>query len=461
MAKQVKSAGDLDRISSLPDPILCHILSLLPTKDAVRTSVLSPRWRYLFASMPTLEFRYCLSNIYVYPRLRAEKFKSFVDRLLFFPNPVTLECFRLHESSSPVDDHLRLYGWICAALWRGVKEIDILYRTSALLPTILFTSQSLMTLKLDIDEDMKVPCKVCLPNLKFLHLKKIKFSDGDSIHRLISGCLSLEDLVLDPSEMPKNRSKLNIHSLSLKRLAFDFHYMLDDSLVDFNYTFVINAPNLVYFKYHGPIAEGYCLSSMNSLEEADVEVYQLVDEPSYDVNRETGATASISNLFQGICNVKSLRLSFNQPETLIRMPPEPVFVFGFHELVELELEIRHNVHDWQGMWVIQFLCCAPNLERLHIGLPVPHEGFKPLPLPEEVPSCLLFQLKEIKIRYFEGNEQMFEMISYFLSHGSVLEVLKVKIEEDEEYSNPSSLRNAIKLLELPRNSNKCRVVAYV
>ncbi|KAL4340897.1 hypothetical protein GQ457_08G007290 [Hibiscus cannabinus] len=161
------------------------------------------------------------------------------------------------------------------------------------------------------------------------------------------------------------------------------------------------------------------------------------------------------------CRLNRGMVSDKLPETLIRMPPEPVFVFGFHELVELELEIRHDVHDRQGIWVIQFLCCAPNLERLHIDLPVPHEGFKPPPLPEEVPSCLLFQLKEIKIRYFEGNEQMFEMISYFLSHGSVLEVLKVKIEEDEEYSNPSPLRNAIKLLELPRNSKKCRVVAYV
>ncbi|GMI78740.1 hypothetical protein HRI_001543300 [Hibiscus trionum] len=50
MAKQVKSVGEIDRISSLPDHILYHILSFLPTKDAVRTSVVSPRWRYLFAS---------------------------------------------------------------------------------------------------------------------------------------------------------------------------------------------------------------------------------------------------------------------------------------------------------------------------------------------------------------------------------------------------------------------------
>ncbi|KAK8545705.1 hypothetical protein V6N12_026530 [Hibiscus sabdariffa] len=387
MAKQLKSAGDFHRINSLPDPILCHILSFLPIKDAVRTSVLSSRWRYLFASMTTLEFQYCLSSIR--PRLRVENFKNFVDKILFFPIGATLECFRLYEKHSRGDDCASLLGWIRAALRRGVKEIDICYKTSPILPTVLFTSQSLVTLKLDIDDDMKVPCKVCLPNLKRLHLKNMRFADGDSIHRLISDCLALEDLVLDLPELPKNMSKLNIHSLSLKRLALDFLYMFTFFPLVFNYTFLINAPNLVYFKYAGPIAEGYCLSNVNSLEKADVEVYGLDD-----VNLESRATAAISNLLQGLCNVKSLHLTLEQPETLIRVPFEPVI--GFHNLVELELKTHKEYCDWQGTWVIQFLWCAPNLQTLHLDLPVPLRGFKPLP--EEVPPCLILHLKEIKIR---------------------------------------------------------------
>ncbi|GMI85282.1 hypothetical protein like AT3G59200 [Hibiscus trionum] len=449
MAKLVKFVGDLDRISSLPDHILCHILSFIPTKDAVQTSVVSPRWRYLFASMPTLDFQYCLSNIY--SGLGAENFKNFVDRLLFFPNHVTLECFRFYESSSGEDDYLRLYGWICAALWRGVKEIDIRYKPSPVLPTFLFTSQSLMTLKLDIEDDMKVPCKVCLPNLKSLRLRNIKFSDGDSIHRLISGCPALEDLVMDLQELPENMSKLNIHSISLKRLALDFGWMFTDSRIDFNYTFVINAPNLVYIKYAGPIAEVYCSSTMNSLEKADVEVYQLDNEGPDDLNRESGATVTISNLLQRICNVKSLRLTLDQPEMFIRMPPEPVL--GFHKLVELELKIQNEYQDWQGTWVFQFLYCVPNLETLHLDLVIPAIGFKPLP--EQVPSCLLFHLKEIKIRYFDGNEDMFEMISYFLKHASVLDVLKIGILGFDDGEELSLVK---KLLVLPRNSKKCRVV---
>ncbi|KAJ1382089.1 Leucine-rich repeat domain superfamily [Sesbania bispinosa] len=45
-----------DRISTLPDEVLCHILSFLPTEEAIATSLLSRRWRSLWYSVPTLNF---------------------------------------------------------------------------------------------------------------------------------------------------------------------------------------------------------------------------------------------------------------------------------------------------------------------------------------------------------------------------------------------------------------------
>ncbi|KAH1095993.1 hypothetical protein J1N35_012914 [Gossypium stocksii] len=67
---------------------------------------------------------------------------------------------------------------------------------------------------------------------------------------------------------------------------------------DFNYVVVINAPNLVYFRYDSVIVEGYSLSNMKSLEKADICIW--FDSSKY----ETSAT----HLFQGICNVRSLSL---------------------------------------------------------------------------------------------------------------------------------------------------------
>ncbi|GAB2303567.1 hypothetical protein Dimus_037554 [Dionaea muscipula] len=37
----------MDRLSSLPDDVLCYILSFLHIKSAVQTSILSSRWKYL------------------------------------------------------------------------------------------------------------------------------------------------------------------------------------------------------------------------------------------------------------------------------------------------------------------------------------------------------------------------------------------------------------------------------
>ncbi|XP_039002715.1 F-box/LRR-repeat protein At3g59210-like [Hibiscus syriacus] len=71
---------------NLPDNVLFHILSFLSTKDAARTSVLSPRWRYLFvSSISELDFKRCVMIF-----KKDDSFPNFVDR--FFSSPKLLPC---------------------------------------------------------------------------------------------------------------------------------------------------------------------------------------------------------------------------------------------------------------------------------------------------------------------------------------------------------------------------------
>ncbi|KAJ8451850.1 hypothetical protein Cgig2_007333 [Carnegiea gigantea] len=51
---QSKNCKDI--ISSLPDDILIHILTLLDLREAATTSVLSKRWRYVWANLSNLDF---------------------------------------------------------------------------------------------------------------------------------------------------------------------------------------------------------------------------------------------------------------------------------------------------------------------------------------------------------------------------------------------------------------------
>ncbi|KAJ8628461.1 hypothetical protein MRB53_021768 [Persea americana] len=54
--QQKETLGDTNRISSLPESILLHILSFMDTNDAVRTGILSKSWRHLWTSVPNLNF---------------------------------------------------------------------------------------------------------------------------------------------------------------------------------------------------------------------------------------------------------------------------------------------------------------------------------------------------------------------------------------------------------------------
>ncbi|CAL1395825.1 unnamed protein product [Linum trigynum] len=113
---------DIDRLSSLPEDVLAHILSSLPTKYAVGTAVLSRRWKNLWTKVSNLDLYYSLLNqppdfhykllkIHYYTKGKAPAnayhakqtrdlaFSRFMDRILSqLPNLNSLRRFRLRFS---------------------------------------------------------------------------------------------------------------------------------------------------------------------------------------------------------------------------------------------------------------------------------------------------------------------------------------------------------------------------
>ncbi|OMO71435.1 hypothetical protein COLO4_28255 [Corchorus olitorius] len=122
MAKRAKNDGGVDRINNFPDEICCRILSFLPTREAVRTSILSTRWRYLFAYLSNFDIDFRLGFGY-----RIDSFAKFMLKRLYFRTE-TLEHFRFRMKNVGETSDLdigRLYDWISAALHRGVGELHL------------------------------------------------------------------------------------------------------------------------------------------------------------------------------------------------------------------------------------------------------------------------------------------------------------------------------------------------
>ncbi|KAI4986740.1 hypothetical protein ZWY2020_019370 [Hordeum vulgare] len=77
----------VDRLSSLPSELLHRVMSFLPMPEAVRTSLLSPSWRYLWASTP-------------YIRIDHHDFMEDDDKMDKFGNHLLL----LRDSTASLDE---------------------------------------------------------------------------------------------------------------------------------------------------------------------------------------------------------------------------------------------------------------------------------------------------------------------------------------------------------------------
>ncbi|XVF70559.1 hypothetical protein PTKIN_Ptkin11bG0171500 [Pterospermum kingtungense] len=174
-------------------------------------------------------------------------------------------------------------AWISSAiLWHGDRELHLCISNS----------------------------KQSTTNLKILRLQFFEFLNDGSIERLISSCVMLEDLVIYHCKL-RNVSQLNICHPFLKRFTMIFGHMeLSNSWI------MIDAPSLVYLEYMANIAAGYSLKNLQSLVKADITL--ILDK--YARKASNFYCVKATELFRGLVNVKSLRLS---PSALKVGPESP------------------------------------------------------------------------------------------------------------------------------------------
>ncbi|XP_045832646.1 F-box/FBD/LRR-repeat protein At3g14710-like [Trifolium pratense] len=173
---------DGDRISNLPDFIIGHILTFLHTKNAIQTSLLSSRWRYMWTFITKLSFKDNELPV-SFPREKIKTwFVNYVSRVFLHLNSASIEEFSL-EIDEKYDSYL-INQWISAVSNKRVKRIHVWsIKACDLFFCPLFKCQSLEELVLDIIGgcSIKIPTFVSLSSLTVLDLVGITFTCYSSI----------------------------------------------------------------------------------------------------------------------------------------------------------------------------------------------------------------------------------------------------------------------------------------
>ncbi|KAH7533783.1 hypothetical protein FEM48_Zijuj04G0168400 [Ziziphus jujuba var. spinosa] len=223
--KHCRRKEGIDRISELPDPLIYHILSFLPTFYAVRMSIVSKRWRHMWIYTSVLHF---------------EDFKSLTL--------LKLKGFRL-EDSFPVN--LESLKVLC------LERVNIYGRTSL---------QNLIS-GCPIIEDL------CLRDIYFQLSKDIVA--GATLRNLTLWNLRLTDEMVDDLgwrhpllEKLTMRSCSNLNHISIQRDSLKSLFLAHDCPIEIK----IMTPNLVSFVFEGLVMSNISVFDAPNLVEATLKL---------------------------------------------------------------------------------------------------------------------------------------------------------------------------------------------
>ncbi|WZZ66635.1 hypothetical protein YC2023_078005 [Brassica napus] len=348
------SSKKMDRISNLPEALISHILSFLPTEESALTSVLSKKWRYLFAYRPNLDFDGSVIRFHPDTCEREKTqvlivFTYFVDRVLELQGNSTLKKFSLKCGHGVEPDCVT--PWILNVLERGVSDLDLHVTLAGLcLPSKMFMSKSLERLRIESENVIGIDMEdVFLPKLKTLHINKVMLGKGgDFFEKVTSGCHVLEELIL--IHVYSDFWIRSVSSKPLKRLIL--------SCIDCDknpHSVSFDTPNVVYLEYSDFVAGKYPKVKFDSLVEASVDLAMTSEQHEHASYEHS--VGDVTDFLMGIRSVQTLFASANTLEVLTFCCDHiPVF----HNMFSLTIQTCKS--GWESLPALLKKC--PNLETL-------------------------------------------------------------------------------------------------
>ncbi|KAL2892809.1 hypothetical protein RDABS01_008718 [Bienertia sinuspersici] len=422
--KQCVNDQEMDHISTLPDSLLCHILSFVPTKSAVATSLLSRRWISVWTNVPVLDFTAFPSSVYAGGELGTETFNSFIMNVLLHNDTRCLQ--RLHLLVCRRSNMRCVNSLFNSMSEREIWEIHLARSWTCddivpvQLPAALFARERLVVLKISGPFEIKVPLSFHLPRLKTLYLRYLKFVGQNVSKTVTADCSSLRELLI---EHCYGLRKLYVDSPTLSRFTKRFSRGM---------MVAVSGPNIRFLDLD-EFAEQYDISDLSSLVEARIRL------SSDEASRQLWAL----ELIRRISHVKTLYLAQSTVEVFGHFCENELPIFP--NLTRLEIQIADSI--------FRMLEHAPSLKHLIVDLGVCINDKACHFVSEIIPQCLL-SLPSVEIRNFRGFDNDIELIRYILKNATILKELKIHLH----LSSMKDRRDAYnRLLSFPRVSS-CQVI---
>ncbi|KAK9092349.1 hypothetical protein Syun_027260 [Stephania yunnanensis] len=295
-----------NRLSDLPEPILHHIFSFLPTKEVVRsTCLLSKKWNHFSASLPYIFFNINDANL-EFPCSPTLVDQFLTSRRGGSDGESVPDLHKLCLKWPACYDGRKVKDWIAMALEGNARELDIYLGLEGItwkVPAKVFAAASSVRV---LRMESCICCYRCLfprvmlfaPNLTTLELFGIKFPNGDSKGELVLSCPVLETLVVHNCYQ-KHLQVLNLSISRLKKLDIDTRgvcWSTHDALGDCKLE--LHTPNLLTFAYKGVMLKDWSIGNLEALIEVDLSLY-LPSKPK---------ESNHMNLFEGLNGARTLTL---------------------------------------------------------------------------------------------------------------------------------------------------------
>ncbi|KAG5512749.1 hypothetical protein RHGRI_038856 [Rhododendron griersonianum] len=435
-AKKVALSEQIDRISSLPDQLLAHILSFLPTKDAVKT-VLIRRFGNLWTAIHNLDFDVCLYQecrefSYEFGPENEERLIDLIRHVLILHESSDIHRFRLKfefnvwSTSEQLKLATEIDTWIHFALRKKVKVLELDFKACGnfghkgyhKFPNVVLTGDTLTELNL-------VYCRVepqehiQLRSLKSLSLNCVLISE-ETMTEIISGSPALENLFIYGCV---GFHKLNFTSVNLKNVVIEL-FRYDSSRLEVSCPFVTSLNISDIERMH--------LNNLSSVVDAAVSFngYLNCDHGEY--------FHKVKMLFQQFCGAEAFTLFTRS-----------ILVFTIWELIKSSfpsmnwrrLVLKTMLTKWHLPGIASLLRNSPHLEMLDIHM---RPGTKPFCYRDdwwlkeyEIDGenfwdfqlssfdCLRSHLKTIRIHSFKIEPCAVKLVHFLLRKAYVLEKLVI------------------------------------